>query len=45
MELGFFETSFILVAVVSVLGVAFTLAWLDASPRKGAGGLPDQTSD
>jgi hypothetical protein len=45
MELGFFETSFILVAVVSVLGVAFTLAWLDASPRKGGNGVLDQTQD
>ena len=45
MELGFFETSFILVAVVSVLGVAFTLAWLDASPRKGSGGVLDRAPD
>jgi hypothetical protein len=45
MELGFFEMSFILIAVVSVLGVAFTLAWLDASPRKGARGVLDQTQD
>ena len=34
MELGFFELSFILVTVISVLAVAFTLAWIDASPRK-----------
>ena len=37
MELGFFELSFILVTVISVLGVAFTLAWMDAAPRKDAG--------
>jgi len=42
MELGFLELSFILVTVISVLGVAFTLAWLDASPRKDAGA--DRTS-
>lgn len=34
MELGLFELSFILVVAVGVLGVAFTLAWIDASPRK-----------
>ena len=34
MELGIFELSFILVTVISVLGVAFTLAWIDASPCK-----------
>jgi hypothetical protein len=45
MELGFFELSFILVTVVSVLGVAFTLAWIDASPRKGAGEALDRAPD
>jgi len=42
MELGIFELSFILVTVVSVLGIAFTLAWIDASPHKDAG--VDRTS-
>lgn len=37
MELGLFEFAFIIVTVISVLGVAFTLAWLDASPRKAGG--------
>lgn len=31
MELGVMELSFILLTAVGVLGVAFTLAWLDAS--------------
>jgi len=43
MELDVFELSFILVTVVSVLGVAFTLAWIDASPHKDAG--LDQSRD
>jgi|GEM_PF-5875829 len=34
MELGVFELSFILLTIVSILGVAFTLAWRDAAPRK-----------
>ena len=37
MELGLFELVFILITVISVLGVAFTLAWIDAAPRKDAG--------
>ena len=37
MELGLFELSLIIVTLVSVLGVAFTLAWIDAAPRKAAG--------
>ena len=45
MELGFFELSFILVTVVSVLGVAFTLAWIDAAPSKDAGQALDRTPD
>jgi len=46
MELGFFELSFIIVTVVGVLGLAFTLAWLDAAaPRKDAGQALDQTPD
>ena len=43
MELDVFELSFILVTVVSVLGVALTLAWIDASPHKDAG--LDQSQD
>jgi hypothetical protein len=43
MELGLFELSLIVVTLVSVLGAAFTLAWIDASPRKAAGG--DQPRD
>jgi hypothetical protein len=31
MELGVMELSFILLTAVAVLGVAFTLAWIDAS--------------
>jgi hypothetical protein len=34
MEFGFLEYGLILVAAVSILGAAFTLAWIDASPRK-----------
>ena len=34
MELGPMELALIAVAAVSVLAVAFGLAWLDASPRK-----------
>ena len=34
MELGVVELSFIIVTAVGVLGFAFTLAWIDASPRK-----------
>jgi len=36
MEFGFLEYGLMLVAVVSILGAAFTLAWIDASPRKSA---------
>ena len=45
MELGLFEMAFIIVTVVCVLGVAFTLAWIDASPRKAAGEALDQGPD
>lgn len=45
MELGLFEMAFILVTVVSVLGGAFALAWIDASPRKTAGEGMDQRPD
>jgi len=45
MELGLFELSFIILTLVSVLGVAFTLAWIDASPRKAAGEALDQPPD
>ena len=45
MELGFFELSFIIVTVVGVLGLAFTLAWLDAAPRKDAGQALDRAPD
>jgi hypothetical protein len=41
MELGLFEMAFILVTVISVLGVAFALAWIDASPRKAGDQGPD----
>ena len=34
MELGLFEMAFILVTVVGVLGLAFTLAWMDAAERR-----------
>jgi len=34
MELDVVELSLILVTAVGVLGLAFTLAWIDASPRK-----------
>jgi len=42
-ELGLFEVGFILITVVSVLACAFTLAWIDASPRKTSGGDQPQT--
>lgn len=45
MELGLFEFAFILITVVSVLGVAFALAWIDASPRKAAGDALDHGPD
>jgi hypothetical protein len=41
MELSFFEMAFILITVVGVLGVAFTLAWIDASPGKAGDQGPD----
>ena len=42
MEFGFLEFAMIIVAAVSVLGVAFALAWMDASPRRsGTGEAPD----
>lgn len=34
MELGVLELAFIVLTAVAVLGLAFTLAWIDASPRK-----------
>ena len=34
MDFGFLEFGLMLVAAVSILGAAFTLAWIDASPRK-----------
>lgn len=34
MEFGIAEYALILIAVISVLAVAFGLAWIDASPRK-----------
>jgi hypothetical protein len=34
MELDPMELALIIVAAVSVLGVAFGLAWIDASPRR-----------
>jgi hypothetical protein len=42
MELGLFEMAFILVTVVGVLGLAFTLAWMDASPHKARDQGPDE---
>jgi len=33
MGLGFLQTAGILVVAVSVLGLAFALAWIDATPR------------
>ncbi len=41
MEMGPFELAFIIITVVSVLGLAFTLAWIDASPRKAGDQGPD----
>jgi hypothetical protein len=38
MDIGVVELSFIVLTAVGVLGLAFTLAWIDASPRKQAGG-------
>jgi hypothetical protein len=35
MEFGSLEVMMIIVAAVSVLAVAFALAWMDASPRRG----------
>lgn len=34
MEFGSLEFAMIIVAAISVLAVAFTLAWMDASPRR-----------
>jgi hypothetical protein len=45
MELGFFEVSLIIFTLVSVLGVAFALAWRDAAPRKAAGEALDHRTD
>jgi len=45
MELGLFELFLIIVTLVSVLGCAFTLAWIDASPRRAAGEGLDQPPD
>ena len=36
MELGSVELSVILLTAVAVLGVAFTLAWIDASKSPGS---------
>ena len=33
MGLGFLQAAGILVVAIGVLGVAFTLAWIDATPR------------
>jgi len=33
MGLGFLQTAGILVVAVGVLGLAFALAWIDATPR------------
>lgn len=41
MELGLFEMAFILVTVVGVLGLAFALAWRDASPPRAGDQGPD----
>ena len=45
MELSLFEMSLIIVTLVSVLAGAFTLAWIDASPRKAAGEALDHRPD
>jgi hypothetical protein len=45
MELGLFELSLIIATLVSVLGAAFALAWIDASPRKAAGEALDHHPD
>ena len=45
MELGLFELSLIIVTLVSVLGAAFALAWIDASPRKAASEGLEQPPD
>lgn len=34
MELDIVELSFIVLTAVGILGLAFTLAWKDAAPRK-----------
>jgi hypothetical protein len=36
MELGVVELTLIVLTAVAVLGLAFTLAWIDASPGKQA---------
>ena len=45
MELDVVELSLILVTAVGVLGLAFTLAWIDAAPRKAAGEGLDHRPD
>jgi len=40
-ELDLFEFAFIIITVIGVLGSAFTLAWMDASPRKARDQGPD----
>jgi hypothetical protein len=45
MELGIVEMSFILITAVGILGLAFTLAWIDASPRKETRQALDQVPD
>jgi hypothetical protein len=42
MEFGSLEFAMIVVAAVSVLAVAFALAWMDATPRRSRSGeAPD----
>lgn len=38
MQFGSLEFAMIIVAAVSVLVVAFTLAWMDATPRRSRSG-------
>jgi hypothetical protein len=39
MELGFLQMAGILVVAVGILGAAFTLAWIDATPKNTGGPL------
>jgi hypothetical protein len=36
MGLGFLQAAGILIVAIGVLGVAFTLAWIDATPRNNS---------